>query len=56
MGYEKMKSTLTAATDYHNITISVNPILSGQKLLKNSNVVEADISGGRFEIGLNLMF
>lgn len=56
MGYELMKSTLTAASDYPNITIGGNPILSGQKLIKNSSAVEADISGGRFGVGLILMF
>ncbi len=56
MGYEMMKSTLTASSDYPNITIGGNPIMSGQKLVKNSSAVEADISGGRFGAGLILIF
>ncbi len=55
LGYEMMKSTLTAASDYQS-TINGAPIRSGQKLIGRGGAVEADLSGARFAAGLILMF
>jgi hypothetical protein len=57
-GYEYMKSGLTASTDYPNTTIGGRPIQGGDKLInmRTRKEVEADISGGRFGLGLIVMF
>ncbi len=55
LGYEMMKSTLTAAGDYQS-TINGSPIRSGQKLIGRSGAVEVDLSGARAAAGLMLMF
>ncbi len=55
LGYEMMKSTLTATSDYQS-TINAVPIRSGQKLIGRSGAVEADLSGARLAAGLMLMF
>lgn len=55
LGYEMMKSTLTAASDYQS-TINGSAIRSGQKLIGRGGAVEADLSGARCAAGLMLMF
>lgn len=56
-GYEMMKSTLTASADYPSVTMNGEGIEGGDVYKdRNGKDVEVDISGGRFGLGLILMF